>query len=101
VHKGRASYQGERTWPRNTFKKTKDIREVLKFLLPLVNPNKLSRVTIQVASTMVDCLMNKNKTIWARVLEEVIRKQVTKQDKVSFYPPMLFTSMQETMHCLR
>jgi hypothetical protein len=39
----------------------KELREVLEFLIPLINPNKPNRVTIQVASAVVDCLINKVK----------------------------------------
>jgi hypothetical protein len=60
-----------------------DLRKVLKFLLPLINPTKPNRVTIEMASTVMDCLINKNKVSWAKLFHQSIRKQVTKLDKVA------------------
>jgi hypothetical protein len=49
-----------------------ELREVLEFLIPLLNPNKPKRVTIQVASAVVDCLINKVKYAWAKIFEDRI-----------------------------
>jgi hypothetical protein len=51
--------------------KHKELRKVLEFLVPLINPNKPKRVTIWVASAVVDCLINKVKYSWAKSLRRV------------------------------
>jgi hypothetical protein len=56
----------------------RELREVLEFLIPLINPNKPKRMTIQVVSAVVDCLINKVKYSWAKIFEGRIRSQVTK-----------------------
>jgi hypothetical protein len=55
-----------------------DLREVLEFLVPLINPKKPKWMTIQVASTVVECLINKTKISWAKVFEKSIQTQVDK-----------------------
>jgi hypothetical protein len=55
-----------------------ELREVLEFLIPLITSNKPKWVTIQVASAVVDCLINKVKYSWAKIIEGSIRSQVTK-----------------------
>jgi hypothetical protein len=40
-----------------------ELREVLEFLVPLINPNKPKWMTIQVARAVVDCLINKAKIL--------------------------------------
>jgi hypothetical protein len=40
-------------------------------------------MTMQVASTVVDCLINKTKILWAKVFEQSIQAQV---DKLSTVP---------------
>jgi hypothetical protein len=59
-----------------------ELREVLEFLIPLINPNKPKWVTIQVASAVVDCLINKVQYSWAKIFEERIQSQVTKLQTV-------------------
>jgi hypothetical protein len=49
----------------------KKLREVLEFLIPLLNPNKPKRVTVQVASAVVDCFINNKKYSSARIFEKV------------------------------
>jgi hypothetical protein len=51
---------------------------VLEFLVPLINPNKPKQITIQVASAMVDCPINKTKISWAKVFEQSTRAQEDK-----------------------
>jgi hypothetical protein len=46
-----------------------ELRGVLEFFVPFINPNKPKRMTIQVASTVVDCLIHKTKISWAKVFE--------------------------------
>jgi hypothetical protein len=55
-----------------------ELREVLEFLIPLLNPNKPKWVTVQVASPTVDCLINKEKYSWAKIFKERIKNQVIK-----------------------
>jgi hypothetical protein len=50
-----------------------ELREVLEFLIPLLNPNKPRRVTVQVASAVADCLINGTKYSWAKIFEERIK----------------------------
>jgi hypothetical protein len=52
------------------------LRDVLKFLTPLVNPMKLARVTGKLANTAVECLFLDKKVSWARILEDVMAQQV-------------------------
>jgi hypothetical protein len=59
-----------------------ELREVFEFLIPLLNPNKPTRVTIQVASAVVDWLINKVKYSWAKIFKERIQSQVTKLQTV-------------------
>ena len=59
-----------------------ELREVLEFLIPLLNPNKPKRVTVQVASAVVDCLINNGNYSWARIFEERIKNQVLKLQSV-------------------
>jgi hypothetical protein len=59
-----------------------ELREVLEFLIPLLNPNKPKRVTVQVASAVVDCLLNNTNYSWARIFEERIKNQVLKLQNV-------------------
>jgi hypothetical protein len=56
------------------------LRDVLEFLVPFINPNNPKRVTIQMASTVVDCLIHKTKISWAKGFKHNIK---TKVDKVS------------------
>jgi hypothetical protein len=58
----------------------------LEFLIPLLNPNKPKWVTIQVASAVVDSLINKVKYAWAKIFANRIANQVTKMHtmQVSF-----------------
>jgi hypothetical protein len=55
-----------------------ELREVLEFLIPLLNPNKPKRMTVQVASPVADCLINGTKYSWAKIFEERIKNQVVK-----------------------
>jgi hypothetical protein len=59
-----------------------ELREVLEFLVPLINPNKPKRMKILVASVVVDCLINKAKISWAKVFKQSIRAQVEKLSTV-------------------
>jgi hypothetical protein len=59
-----------------------EFREVLEFLIPLLNPNKPKRVTVGVASAVVDCLINNEKYSQARIFEERIKNQVVKLQTV-------------------
>jgi hypothetical protein len=56
-----------------------ELREVLEFLIPLIKPKWM---TIQVASAVVDCLINKVKYSWAKIFEGRIQSQVTKLQTV-------------------
>jgi hypothetical protein len=49
--------------------------EVVKYLVPLINPMKSARVTGKMANSVVALYLGK-KVSWARVLEEVIGNQV-------------------------
>jgi hypothetical protein len=60
-----------------------ELGEVLEFLIPLINPNKPKRMTIQVACVVVDCLINKVKYSWAKIFEKSIQSQVTKLKTVA------------------
>jgi hypothetical protein len=55
-----------------------ELTEVLEFLVPLINLNKPKWMTIQVASAVVDCLINKTKISWAKVFKQSIQAQVEK-----------------------
>jgi hypothetical protein len=48
-----------------------ELRDVLKFLTPLVNPMKQARITRKFASTVVSCLYFGKRVLWAQVLAEV------------------------------
>ena len=50
----------------------------MEFLIPLLNPNKPRRVTVQVASAVADCLINGTKYSWAKIFKERIKNQVVK-----------------------
>jgi hypothetical protein len=52
------------------------LREVLEFLVPFINPKKPNQMTVQVASMVLDCLINMKKVSWAKVFEQSIRMQV-------------------------
>ena len=54
----------------------------MEFLIPLLNPNKPKRVTVGIASAIVDCLINNEKYSWARILKERIKNQVVKLQNV-------------------
>jgi hypothetical protein len=53
-----------------------ELRDVLKFLTPLVNPMKQARITGKFASTVVSCLFFGKPVLWAQVLAEVLAQQV-------------------------
>jgi hypothetical protein len=53
-----------------------ELREVLKYLVPLINPMKLGRVSGKLENSVVESLYLGKKLSWARVLEEVIDQQV-------------------------
>jgi hypothetical protein len=59
-----------------------ELREVLEFLISLLNSNKPKRVTVQVASAVVNCLINNKNYSWARIFEERIKNQVLKLQNV-------------------
>jgi hypothetical protein len=54
----------------------KELRDVFKFLRPLVNPMKQARITGKFASTGVSCLFFGKPVLWALVLAEVLAQQV-------------------------
>jgi hypothetical protein len=60
------------------FSECKDeaLRDVFKFLTPLVNPMKLARITGKFAITVVECLFFDKKVSWGQVLAEVLAQQV-------------------------
>jgi hypothetical protein len=53
-----------------------ELQEVLKYLVPLINPMKQARITGKLANSVVESLYMGKKVSWARVLEEVIGNQV-------------------------
>jgi hypothetical protein len=52
------------------------LRDVLKYLMPLINPMKPARVTCKLANTVVESLFLGKKVSLARVLEDVVANQV-------------------------
>jgi hypothetical protein len=59
-----------------------ELREVLEVLIPLLIPNKPKRITVQVTSAVVDCLINREKYSWAKIFKERIKNQVVKLQTV-------------------
>jgi hypothetical protein len=68
------------------FSECKDeaLRDVFKFLTPLVNPLKPARITGKFATTVVECLFFDKKVSWAKVLEEVRAQQVKLMEPKKF-----------------
>jgi hypothetical protein len=52
------------------------LQDVLKYLMPLINPMKPARVTNKMANTVVESLFLVKKVSWAGVLEDVMANQV-------------------------
>jgi hypothetical protein len=53
-----------------------ELRDVLRYLVPLINPMKPARITGKLANSVVESLYMDKKVSWARVLEEVIGNQI-------------------------
>jgi hypothetical protein len=58
----------------------KEFRDVLKFLIHLMKPNKPSRLNIGPVATIADCLFGNLKVSWAAVFHEVLEKELDKMD---------------------
>jgi hypothetical protein len=56
--------------------KEEELQDILMLLVPLIRPNKPTRVTISVAATIIDCLYRKHHTLWVELLRETISKEV-------------------------
>jgi hypothetical protein len=57
-----------------------DLREVLKFLIPLIEPNKPTRLNVGPIATIANCLLGDLKVSWADILSEAVEKEVEKID---------------------
>jgi hypothetical protein len=74
-----------------------DLRDVLKFLILLIKPNKPTRLNVGPIATIVDCLFEDLKVSWADVFSEAVEKQVEKIDthKDSYLPAYLIHLYQD------
>jgi hypothetical protein len=74
-----------------------DLRDVLKFLILLIKPNKPTRLNVGPIATIADCLFGDLKVSWANVFSEVVEKEVEKIDthKDSYLPAYLIHLYQD------
>jgi hypothetical protein len=56
--------------------KDEALRDVFKFLTPLVNPMKPARITSKFSTIVVECLFFDKKVSWVQVLADVLAQQV-------------------------
>jgi hypothetical protein len=74
-----------------------DLMDVLKFLIPLIKPNKPTWLNVGLIATIVDCLFGDLKVSWADVFLEAVEKEVEKIDthKDSYLPAYLIHLYQD------
>jgi hypothetical protein len=65
-----------------------DLRDVYKFLYPLIKPNKPTKLNVRPIATIANCLFRDLKVSWADVFSKAVEKEVEKIDthKDSYLP---------------
>jgi hypothetical protein len=74
-----------------------ELRDVLKFLIPLMKPNKPSRLNVGPVATIADCLFGNLKVSWAAVFYEALEKELDKMESHldSFLPANMIHLYQD------
>lgn len=74
-----------------------DLRDVLKFLIPLLKPNKPTRLNMGPVGTIADCLFEGLEVSWGEVILESIQKEVEKisTHRDSYLPAYLIHLYQD------
>ena len=77
-------------------------RRVLKFVLPILYPEKRNRITMTVGNTIFGALSKVRKVSWGQVIQEVVGKLVSNLEKGKPFPisPYLF-HLYHRFECLR